>query len=282
MFYFSRILIVLFIICGLQCASIVFVAWNGMPLGVSALAVGVVSFAILSTTHAIWRHGIWRALVLVAVPLLGGLALEIVGVETGAPFGRYHYNEEMGWKILGLVPAVVPIAWFVLTYNTYVFADILFGAAFQRRAISGATRGIVVLQTLGVSILGAMAMTAWDLGMEDQMVDRNGWHWPDGGWYFGVPLHNFIGWLFAAFAMHTAYRLFEMLAPTSAPVDDSHWCSDLPVGIYALIWITTVALAFAHSHHGPAWTGFFAMGSFLFAYLLLRRRRNRSTKMLFQ
>jgi uncharacterized membrane protein len=117
-------------------------------------------------------------------------------------------------------------------------------------------------------------MTAWDLGIEDLMVDRNGWRWPDGGWYFGIPLHNFSGWFATAFAMHLSYRLFDVVHPILPPGGQANWCSHLPVGVYALIWTTTVGLAFAHPHHGPAWVGLFGMGSFLAAYVLLLWQRS--------
>ncbi|SDU01175.1 Protein of unknown function [Verrucomicrobium sp. GAS474] len=51
--------------------------------------------------------------------------LEVIGVVTGFPFGRYAYTENLGPRLdflpfLGLVPVTIPLAWYVLISNALI------------------------------------------------------------------------------------------------------------------------------------------------------------------
>jgi len=43
--------------------------------------------------------------------------------------------------------------------------------------------------------VGAVALTAWDLFLDPQMISNGFWRWAHPGPYHGVPLSNFAGWL---------------------------------------------------------------------------------------
>ena len=49
---------------------------------------------------------------------------EHVGVETGLIDGAYHYTDALGLK-LGLVPIIIPIAWFMMIYPSYILANLI-------------------------------------------------------------------------------------------------------------------------------------------------------------
>jgi uncharacterized membrane protein len=60
----------------------------------------------------------WRnALVFWGISFGVSLAFETVGVLTGAIYGDYHYSDMLGPKIFGLVPALIPLAWFMMMSN---------------------------------------------------------------------------------------------------------------------------------------------------------------------
>jgi uncharacterized membrane protein len=46
--------------------------------------------------------------------------------------------------------------------------------------------------------LGAVALTAWDVFLDPQMVDEGYWTWQGGGPWRDVPLSNYAGWLLAS------------------------------------------------------------------------------------
>ena len=89
---------------------------------------------------------------------------------------------------LGLVPYLIPIAWFMMVYPSYVIADRLVPM-----------RKSTFVRILHVSLVGGIIMTAWDLGMDPLMVKAGHWVWEVQGAYFGVPLQNFWGWWLITF-----------------------------------------------------------------------------------
>jgi putative membrane protein len=55
-------------------------------------------------------------------------------------------------------------------------------------------------------------MTAWDLVVDPYLSSptEKAWIWEDGsGQYFGVPLHNFGGWLLTTFTIYFLFRLLS-------------------------------------------------------------------------
>ncbi len=47
--------------------------------------------------------------------VLVGFGVEVLGVHTGFPFGRYTYGPVLGWKLLE-VPLVIGVNWLLLIY----------------------------------------------------------------------------------------------------------------------------------------------------------------------
>ena len=73
------------------------------------------SFAFL---HAVQREGLRAALLLALLVFVVSLSFESVGVATGVIYGPYHYTEKLGSKFLGLVPYLIPVAWFMMSYSS--------------------------------------------------------------------------------------------------------------------------------------------------------------------
>ena len=44
-----------------------------------------------------------------------GMLAEVLGVNTGFPFGSYYYTEKFGWQIIG-VPLIIGFNWVLLSY----------------------------------------------------------------------------------------------------------------------------------------------------------------------
>ncbi len=147
--------------------------------GRRALA-SVVVGGLFTTTFATTgrRWGIRRALAAAATIVTTTAAVERLGTATGRPFGGYHYDGALRPRIGG-VPVIVPLAWFAM-------------AAPSREAAHAAlgTRS----NPLARGLLGAAALTAWDLFLDPQMVGEGYWRWHRAGRYRGIPATNFVGW----------------------------------------------------------------------------------------
>lgn len=122
-----------------------------------------------------WRRASRAALAVLAATVV----VEAVGTRTGVPFGHYDYTGALGPRV-ALVPVLVPFAWFAMALPAREVAAAIVGPA---------------ARTWHRIALGAVALTAWDLFLDPQMVGEGYWTWPDGGAYRGIPLGNYAGWL---------------------------------------------------------------------------------------
>jgi uncharacterized membrane protein len=180
-----------------------------------ATVVVVASFAVVTACLVATAWGWQRAMI--AAGLVGAIALgvEVLGSRTGWPFGDYDYTGALRPEVAG-VPVVVPLAWFAMAGAALGVAD---------RLASGRIARVV---------LGAAALTAWDLFLDPQMVDEGYWVWAGGGGYRGIPLTNYAGWFVTSLVV---VSVLELLRPAERP---------LPATLVALYtwWAVMSALGF--------------------------------------
>lgn len=109
--------------------------------------------------------------------------IEIIGVNTGFPYGFFEYGIDLGPMLFGQVPLGLPVFFIPLVVNAYLLILLL---------VPERTEKIVprLLTVIGTVLLldlvldpGAVAINFWDYG---------------GGLYYGVPLSNYLGWVLSA------------------------------------------------------------------------------------
>ena len=134
--------------------------------------------ALLAASAVAFAADAWgprRAVGAFCAAVLTGYAAELAGVLTGFPFGSYSYTGVL-WPQAGGVPVVVTLAWGGMGLAAYAV-------------------GAALATGWGRVFAGACALTAWDLFLDPQMVGLGLWRWADDGFYRGIPLSNFAGWL---------------------------------------------------------------------------------------
>lgn len=136
----------------------------------------VAAFATTTTALVARTWGWRRALPAAALIVVGTTLLERVGTETGWPFGAYAYTDALAPRIAG-VPLSVTLAWFAMAVPAREVAARLVPSGWRRVA------------------LAAVALTAWDVMLDPQMVAEGYWVWEADGPWRGVPLSNYAGWL---------------------------------------------------------------------------------------
>ena len=162
--------------------------WAGLPsLGNIGFTLVFVLFAMV---HCAACEG-WKRMGLFFVAASVSYLMEEVGVRTGWIYGAYHYSGMLGPK-LGHVPALIPLAWFMMIYPSWVVARALMQGLDTHSAAGLASQAVIA----------AMVMTAWDTVMDPGMAAAGNWVWERGGSYFGVPLHNYFGWLLTTFIVY--------------------------------------------------------------------------------
>jgi uncharacterized membrane protein len=156
-------------------------------------------------------------------------AYEQAGVATGLVYGAYHYTDYLGSK-LGHVPLLIPLAWFMMIYPSYVLANL----AIQSRP-TGTPPGAWPL--LRLAVVSAVVMTAWDLIVDPLLSgpDARAWIWEDGGPYFGIPIQNYFGWLLTTFTVYLVYRALEQRAGPAPLGPLPPTVAAMPVAAYGLM-----------------------------------------------
>lgn len=171
-----------------------------IPGGLPGLVVVLLGFCLW---HASAALGVRLAATFLGITVVTSWIFEEVGVLTGLIYGPYHYTTALGpW--LGSVPVLIPLAWFALTYPTYLIVNLVRG-----RWPVGTPGGRSNL--VGLALLGAVLMTAWDLVIDPVLSGPTvgAWVWERGGPWYGVPVHNFLGWIATSFTIFLLYRSAE-------------------------------------------------------------------------
>jgi putative membrane protein len=131
--------------------------WVVLPdIGTIGFTLVFVLFAVLHCTQC---EGWTRTALFFFTAGIVSYALEEIGVRTGMIYGAYHYGDLLGMK-LGHVPLLIPLAWFMMIYPSWVTARALVRGVNTRSAV-----GIGAL-----AIVAAMVMTAWDTVMDPGMA----------------------------------------------------------------------------------------------------------------
>ncbi len=203
---------------------------------------------IFALLHAGQRLGWAQAILLLAVVFVVSLLFESVGVATGAIYGAYHYTDRLGPKIFGLVPILIPVAWFMMMYASFVIADRLIPDRFRS----------TLERKLFVAGIGAIIMTSWDLAMDPLMVASGHWVWEEEGAYFGITVQNFWGWWLTSFVALAVYQVLSPSlprVPVPADAPPFRWA----VYAYAIMGLSSVVINFSVGLSGPGMAGLFAM-----------------------
>lgn len=188
----------------------------GVLLQIAAVvAVGVRAWGVIPTLRA------FAGVVVLA------WAFEFVGHMTGFPFGEYDYTARLQPQIGG-VPVLIPLAWLMMLPPSWALAWRI------ARPYAGVRRRIAFV---GAS---ALAMTAWDLFLDPQMVGWNLWVWQDttGFTYFGIPWINYAGWLLASGTITAVVTLTPIApVPLDAETPAKQPFPPVLIVIYIITWL---------------------------------------------
>lgn len=128
--------------------------------------------------------------------LVGG-ASELIGTTGFAtvqglalPFGAYEYTNWLGPRLAGHVPYFIPLSWFAMSVISLDLASRLVRSAGAR------------------VVLGAVFMVLWDVALDPAMNRAFPfWTYAESGFFFGMPLSNWIGWFVVSLVILAGYEL---------------------------------------------------------------------------
>jgi uncharacterized membrane protein len=115
-----------------------------------------------------------RTVAFVVIAFAVSFTSEVIGVATGLIFGRYHYTDHLGPKILG-VPPLIQCGYIAVGYASLVVARMVLGAYRTPRTTGRA---------LALALCATFLMVSWDVAMDPYQSTISGdWIWHDGGSY---------------------------------------------------------------------------------------------------
>ena len=79
---------------------------------------------IFSVFHANYFLGWKKTLVFFVITVIVSWGYEQLGVDSGLIYGNYYYTDVLGEKI-GHVPIIIPLAWFMMIYPSYIIANLI-------------------------------------------------------------------------------------------------------------------------------------------------------------
>ena len=141
----------------------------------------------------------WSLLLILS---LYAYAIETIGLLTGYPYGVFVYGSAIGPKVLGFLPLLLPFAYVPLVIGV--------GALTRRRSL----------------LLATICLLAVDIVIDPGAVRLGYWAYAHGDFY-GVPLTNFLGWIFtgsiALFIVRQFYGRIPIAAARSLMWQLSFW-----------------------------------------------------------
>lgn len=184
-------------------------------------------------------------LFLIAASVIGAGA-ELLGTNTGIPFGEYLYTDRLGAKILGDVPYFIPTSWYALGVLSYDLG------------------GRISSSRIGRALATAALMIVWDVSLDPAMNQGGGtfvfWEYPGGGAFFGMPWVNWIGWAVTSVAIALAFEALGGLKPAATSLT-RRWA---PVA-YSLNVLFPVSICLLYGLPAAGVIGLAALGAVLAA-----------------
>jgi uncharacterized membrane protein len=190
----------------------------------AVVALHIVPPVLFALFHGAVRYSLRGIVVFVLICLIVGGAVENFGVLTGIPFGHYYFTSVMGPRIL-FVPVLLALAYVGMAYLSWTLAILIL-----RQASNSVLAGSPAVT---VPLIASFIMVAWDVAMDPVWSTvLHAWIWRDGGIYFGVPISNFLGWLFTAYVIFQLFALYVRKRSTSVnPLPRNDW--NLAILFYA-------------------------------------------------
>ena len=154
---------------------------------------------IFAFIHGALRYG-WKIMfVFFLIATVAEVFFELLGTNTGFPFGSYHYTSGCGPMLFG-IPILLPVAYFQMIYITWTIAHVLIDKYSNR------LQGKYVLL---VPVMASFIMVMWDFVIDPaSSTDRGQWVWASGGAHFGVPFSNYMGWFLCVFVCYFCFALY--------------------------------------------------------------------------
>ncbi len=143
-----------------------------------AAAVILALFALPSYIALIKESGFARAASAILAISVFILGFEALLIKVGLPYGKFTISDVLGYKIFGLAPYTLALAYPPLVLAAYWLAS-------------------NVKNRLGQIVLIAVFLQVAHLVLDPATTKMRVWNWEAPGPFYGVPIASFVAWLVA-------------------------------------------------------------------------------------
>jgi uncharacterized membrane protein len=186
----------------------------------------VFAFLITFLIFATLQLGIRRMFLFLGLGWLVAFASEVSSIRNGFPYGDYQYVYEnlKGELLLWGVPLWDSLSYTFLAYASFSTATLICSSSYplslggRGLGRGGSDNHFLILRTSPkILLLTILLMTGIDIiidpltAMGDQWFLGRIYYYPHGGFYFGVPITNFLGWALVALVITFLFQRFDLL-----------------------------------------------------------------------
>jgi putative membrane protein len=123
-----------------------------------------------------------RAILTIFLLSIFSMIIESIGVITGFPYGSFDYGTRLGTKI-GVIPWTVSFGWVPLIIASWSITKNFFKK-----------EKYYLLKQI---ITGTLILVIFDLVLDPGAAKLGFWEWGVNGIYYGIPISNYLGWIFS-------------------------------------------------------------------------------------
>jgi putative membrane protein len=206
-------------------------------------------------TVAGWRHIGWkRTLAFISIGYILAWASEFCSIHWGFPYGDYFYIQSTAGRelwVLG-VPFMDSLSYVFLSYCSYSLA------LFLMSPVSFRSGNLITIETSRIRlsrralVLGAFLFMLLDIVIDPVALLGKRWFlgqiygYRHEGFYFGIPMSNFAGWLFVGAVLTLALQLLERIPSLDSklhpPANRSSWLRLLGPALYFSVLLFNIAV----------------------------------------
>lgn len=172
----------------------------GYEIDRGAIVALLLTGAVFAFIHGTNRYKLKDLVIFFLISAFWSLFWEALSINTGFPFGNYHYDPALGIQIFG-APLIITPFYFYLVYTAWNMAHIL---------LSKYDNVITRKWLFSLPIVSSLVMTTYDIIFDpysSTVLGRYTWH--EGGAYFGVPFVNFMGWYLCTFTIFLTFSFYN-------------------------------------------------------------------------
>ncbi len=162
---------------------------------------------ILFAAPAFWAVKMWigirDAIWLFVILGILAMVIETSAIITGFPYGHFGYSDLLGFRLFAYTPWTVFLAWTPLVLAAYAIA--------ARLAVGSGQWAVFRI------VVVAVLLVTFDLVLDPGAVKIGFWQYEGGGAFYGVPLSNFLGWLFSGAIAGGVLEIFTYIKKPLLP-----------------------------------------------------------------